>query len=85
MAVAPPLYHQIKTNKVMSNVKNKVILVTGASRGIGAVVAKTLARNGAMVVVNYAGSRPAAEQVVADIAALVGVVDGVGNDLADQV
>lgn len=47
--------------------ENKVALVTGASKGIGAAVARHLARAGAAVVVNYASSQSQAEQVVADI------------------
>lgn len=46
---------------------NKVAIVTGASRGIGAKVAKTLADNNAIVIVNYAGSKEKAENVVDEI------------------
>lgn len=47
--------------------KDKTAIVTGASRGIGRATAIELARNGANVVVNYAGSTARAEQVVVEI------------------
>lgn len=53
----------------MRSLENKVALVTGASRGIGAAVAKHLANAGAKVVVNYAGNAAAAEEVVVAIRA----------------
>ncbi|MBQ9120590.1 MAG: 3-oxoacyl-[Lachnospiraceae bacterium] len=50
----------------------KIALVTGASRGIGSAIAKTLAGYGATVVINYNGSKERAEAVAAEIAAAGG-------------
>jgi 3-oxoacyl-[acyl-carrier protein] reductase len=52
----------------MGKLKGKVAVVTGASKGIGAGIAKGLAAEGASVVVNYASSRADADKVVAEIA-----------------
>lgn len=52
----------------MSNLKDRVALVTGASKGIGAGIAKELAAAGASVVVNYATDQAGAEEVVKQIA-----------------
>lgn len=53
----------IKT-KIMKTLNEKVILITGASRGIGAAVAIKLAEAGAKVIVNYAGGKEAADATV---------------------
>lgn len=51
----------------MNKLKGKVIIITGSSRGIGLTIAKTLAENGANVVVNYSGSEETAKSVVNEI------------------
>jgi len=66
----------------MSNVKNKVTIVTGASRGIGAEIAKALAEAGATVVVNYAGNKAAADEVVNGIIAKGGQAAAVQADVS---
>ena len=53
----------------MSRLKDKVAVVTGASKGIGAGIAKGLAAEGASVVVNYSSSKEGADKVVAEIKA----------------
>lgn len=62
----------------------KVALVTGASRGIGRATALELAKHGANVVVNYAGSKNKAEEVVAEIKALGREAYAVQADVADS-
>jgi 3-oxoacyl-[acyl-carrier protein] reductase len=66
----------------MSDLKGKVAVVTGGSKGIGAAIAKALSAAGAAVVVNYASSKTDAEHVVAAIAAKGGKAIAVKGDVA---
>jgi len=66
----------------MSELTGKVAIVTGASKGIGAAIAKRLAAAGASVVVNYASSREGADRVVAEIAGKAGKAIAVKADVS---
>src|SRR5689334_8667648 len=66
----------------MGKLAGKVAVVTGASKGIGAGIAKALASEGAAVVVNYASSKEGAERVVAEIVAGGGKAVAVQGDVA---
>ena len=66
----------------MAKLTGKIAVVTGASKGIGAGIAKELAAQGATVVVNYASSKDGAEKVVAEIVAAGGKAVAIGGSVA---
>lgn len=66
----------------MGKLEGKVAVVTGASKGIGAGIAKALGAEGASVVVNYASDKAGADRVVEEIGKLGGKAIAVGADVA---
>ena len=64
--------------------EGKVVLVTGAGRGLGAAIARVTASHGAKVAVNYANSREKAEAVVSEITAAGGEAQAFGADVRDR-
>jgi 3-oxoacyl-[acyl-carrier protein] reductase len=69
---------------MLGKLHGKVAVVTGASKGIGAAIAKALAGEGAAVVVNYSSSKQGADRVVADIAGRGGKAIAVQGDVSKQ-
>lgn len=70
--------------RTSNRLAGKVAVVTGASKGIGAAIARHLGAAGAKVVVNYASSREGADRVVASIKALGGEAVAVQGDVSRQ-
>ncbi len=68
----------------MSKLQGKVAIVTGASKGIGAAIARHLAKAGASVVVNYSSSKEGADRVVAEIEKAGGRAIAVGANVAKK-
>ena len=68
----------------MSKLKNKVAVVTGSSKGIGAAIAKHFAGEGAKVVVNYASSKEGADKVVKAITDNGGIAISVQGDVSKE-
>lgn len=62
----------------------KIAVVTGASKGIGAAIAKHIAANGAAVIVNYASSKAGADRIVAEITSAGGKALAVQGDVAKR-
>jgi 3-oxoacyl-[acyl-carrier protein] reductase len=69
--------------RIMQTLQGKVALITGASKGIGAGIARELAARGAAVAVNYSGSKAAAEKLVAEIKTAGGKAIAVQGDLSN--
>jgi len=72
---------RIERREIMGKLTNKVAVVTGSSKGIGAGIAKGLAAEGAAVVVNYHSSKEGAERVVSEIKAQGGKAIAVQGDV----
>ncbi|WP_299049015.1 glucose 1-dehydrogenase [uncultured Polaribacter sp.] len=68
----------------MKTLENKVILVTGASKGIGAQIAKNMAKEGAKIIVNYNSDAIEAEKVVSEITSQGGIAILIKADVSQQ-
>jgi 3-oxoacyl-[acyl-carrier protein] reductase len=78
--------HSKPINKgfIMKKLDGKIAVVTGASKGIGAEIAKHLAAEGAAVVVNYASSKAGADRVVDEITGTGGKAIAVQADVSKK-
>jgi 3-oxoacyl-[acyl-carrier protein] reductase len=76
------VFDENRGEKIMGKLTGKVAVVTGASKGIGAGIAKALGAAGASVVVNYASDKSGADRTVAEIASSGGKAVAVGGSVA---
>src|SRR5690349_7869608 len=76
------LPHSWRKRVMAKKLSGKVAVVTGASKGIGASIAKHLAAEGAAVVVNYSSSKTGADEVVAEITRAGGKAVAVQGDVS---
>ena len=75
-------FESLDASRTTGKLAGKVAVVTGASKGVGAAIAKELAAQGAAVVVNYASSREGALKVVEEIVEAGGKAAAVGGSVA---
>src|ERR1700751_813971 len=75
-------FDDAQTGEIMAKLTGKVAVVTGASKGIGAGIAKALGAEGASVVVNYASDKSGADKTVAEITKAGGNAVAVGASVA---
>src|SRR6201996_8759474 len=71
-----------RKGEIMAKLTGKVAVVTGASKGIGAGIAKALGAQGASVVVNYSSDKAGAERTVAEITKAGGKAIAIGASVA---
>lgn len=80
----PPTMDELATTALDHGLAGRVVLITGASRGLGATTAKLFALHGARVVVNYRSAREQADAVVDDILRHGGEAMAVQADVSDE-